>query len=52
MLGDMLLPHEDRPRVEVITGIAGRRYWPAEEEGQALMCPECGSRALARSRCI
>lgn len=26
------MPNEDRPRVEVITGVAGRRYWPAHEK--------------------
>ena len=26
------MPNEDRPRVEVITGVAGRRYWLAHEK--------------------
>ena len=26
------MSNEDRPRVEVITGVAGRRYWPAHEK--------------------
>jgi transposase len=26
------MSNEDRPRVEVITGVAGRRYWPAQEK--------------------
>ena len=26
------LPNEDRPRVEMITGVAGRHYWPAHEK--------------------
>ena len=30
MLEDMLMPNETHPRVEVITGLAGRRYWPAQ----------------------
>ena len=29
MLEDMLMPNETHHRVEVITGLAGRRYWPA-----------------------
>ena len=32
MLEDMLMPNETHHRVEVITGIAGRRYWPAHEK--------------------
>ena len=32
MLEDMLMPNDDIRRVEVITGIAGRRYWPAHEK--------------------
>ncbi len=32
MLEDMLMPNETRHRVEVITGLAGRRYWPAHEK--------------------
>ena len=32
VLGDMLVPNEDRPRVEVMTGVAGRRYWLAQEK--------------------
>ena len=31
MLGDMLMPDDGPRRVEVITGGAGRRYWPASE---------------------
>ena len=30
VLEDMLMPGETHPRVEVITGLAGRRYWPAQ----------------------
>ncbi len=26
------MPSENRPRVEVITGVARRRYWPAHEK--------------------
>lgn len=32
MLEDMLMPNENGHRVEVITGLAGRRYWPAHEK--------------------
>ena len=32
MLGEMLMPNETHHRVEVITGLAGRRYWPAHEK--------------------
>ena len=32
MLEDMLVPNETHHRVEVITGLAGRRYWPAQEK--------------------
>ena len=32
VLGDMLMPNGTRHRVEVITGLAGRRYWPAHEK--------------------
>ena len=32
MLGGMLMANDRPPRVEVITGVAGRRYWPAHEK--------------------
>ena len=31
-LGDMLMLNETNPRVELITGLDGRRYWPAHEK--------------------
>lgn len=51
MLGDMLMPNETHHRVEVITGLAGRRYWPAHEKlriiGESLVPGESVS-AVAR----
>ncbi len=32
MHGGMLMANDRPPRVEVITGVAGRRYWPAHEK--------------------
>ena len=32
MLGDMLMSNDRPTRVEVITGVVGRRYWPAHEK--------------------
>lgn len=32
MLEDMLMSNDDIRRIEVITGVARRRYWPAHEK--------------------
>lgn len=46
MLRDMLMSNEDHPHVEVITGVAGRRYRSAHEKLRIV------EESLAPGKCV
>ena len=46
MLGDMLMPNGNHHRVEVITGLSGRRYWPSHEKLRII------EESLVRGDCV